>query len=73
MRHFELNEGTVYENAGGGFYKCLRVIDRDTYEMVNVYSGWVIIVHTVTYYEDGCIEWDYSTMGHFDKSQSVMA
>ena len=71
MRHFKLNEGTVYENAGGGFYRCNKVIDRDSYEVVNVYTGWTCIVHVITYYEDGCIEWDSSSMGHWDETYKV--
>lgn len=65
MRHFELRKGNIYDNAGGGSYKCSRVIDSDTYEMVNIRSGWTFLAHVITIYRDGCIEWDYSTKGYF--------
>ncbi len=65
MRHFELRKDNTYENAGGGSYKCIRAIDSDTYEMVNIHSGWTFMAHVITIYRDGCIEWDYSTHGHF--------
>ena len=33
--------------------------------MINEKSGWTITVHNVRMYDDGSIEWDYSTGGHF--------
>ena len=63
--------GHVYENAGGGRYRCQSVweyYDSKTFAwMQNVASGWTCRVHGIVRYEDGTIEWDYSVHGHFEK------
>uniref|UniRef100_UPI003FF0DD19 hypothetical protein n=1 Tax=Dysosmobacter welbionis TaxID=2093857 RepID=UPI003FF0DD19 len=33
--------------------------------MKRVKDGWTLEAHTITMYEDGAIEWDYSTGGHW--------
>lgn len=33
--------------------------------MENVRTGWIFWAHVITMYEDGTIEWDYSTVGSF--------
>ena len=33
--------------------------------MKRVKDGWTLEAHTITMYEDGTIEWDYSTGGHW--------
>lgn len=67
LRHTLLHEGNTYENKNGGTYKCLREINRDTYDMTNTVTGWTLRAHVITMYEDGKIEWDYSTEGRFEK------
>lgn len=32
-----------------------------------VKDAWVLVAHVITMYEDGTIEWDYSTGGHFPR------
>ena len=62
--------GEVYENAGGGRFKCTSRESRTTAWMTNVASGWECYAHNIVRYEDGSIEWDYSTDGHFtDKAE----
>ena len=68
-RHVRLQEGKCYINAGGGCYKVLHALDEDRYRVENICSGWVCIVHVITLYENGYIEWDYSTDGHFKKTR----
>ena len=64
-RHVELNIRQVYENKGGGKFLCLKKIDESTYQMLNIKSSWMFIAHEITMYEDGTIEWDYSSNGYF--------
>lgn len=62
--------GTVYANRGGGKFECIdirtyRRIERIT--MQNIASGWTFTAHGCGIYEDGTIDWDYSTDGHFER------
>lgn len=60
--------GKTYENEGGGTYRCLRREDDWTsYTMQNVSSGWTLIAHGIGIYEDGKIDWDWSSGGHFEE------
>lgn len=61
--------GKVYENRGGGTYRC---IDRTAWRentarawMQNTRSGWAFTAVGCRMYQDGTIEWDYSTGGEF--------
>ena len=56
--------GEVYENAGGGRFIC-RSSNGNNGRMQNILSGWDCTAHGIVRYEDGTIEWDYSTDGHF--------
>lgn len=56
--------GEVYENVGGGMYRCLMIGDGSAL-MRNVLSGWTFIAHGLGVYADGRIDWDYSTDGKF--------
>lgn len=69
-RRFMPSVDHIYENAGGGRYRCSYVgkLDGETFAwMQNVASGWACRVHGIVRYEDGTIEWDYSVHGHFEK------
>ena len=57
--------GQVYHNHGGGDYRCTEVIDDRRAVMVRLHDHWTLIAHGVRQYEDGAIEWDYSTDGHW--------
>lgn len=57
--------GKAYPNKGGSEFLCLR-IQSGIPIMRNTRSGWTMEVHNVWQYEDGKIEWDYSTNGHFE-------
>ena len=60
--------GKVYENAGGGRYLCSSHWNSCEHaSFMNIDSGWELIAHNVVQYDDGTIEWDYSTGGHFEK------
>lgn len=63
-----LNPGVVYENEGGGFYRCLRNDPTPGMAiMQNVKSGWTFVAHGVGIYIDYRIDWDYSTGGRFEE------
>ena len=57
--------GKVYENQGGGAFRCLWVISSGKAVMQNVVSGWTFNAHGCGIYENGNIDWDYSTSGYF--------
>ena len=59
--------GEVYENHGGGTFRCLRSLYGTEAEMQNIKSGWTFTAHGCRRYQDNTIEWDYSTGGRFEK------
>lgn len=67
---FTPEKGKIYKNKGGGTFKCLRGFQGNAV-MVNVLSGWTFKANGCLEYEDGSIEWDYSTGGHFESLEGV--
>lgn len=67
-QRFSPVEGRVYTNAGGGKYLC-QIARENSFDawMQNTASGWTLLAHGIVRYEDGTIEWDYSTQGHFEE------
>ena len=59
-------QGKVYQNKGGGEFLCIESFDGSAV-MQNTASRWTFKAHGVTQYEDGTVEWDYSTRGHFER------
>lgn len=65
-----------YENAGGGIFKCLRsggngdMLGEGNAIMQNILSGWTFQAHGCGIYEDGKIDWDYSTGGCFREADA---
>lgn len=57
--------GKTYTNQGGGTYICLDAHGDYLATMQNTASGWTFIAHGCGVYEDGTIDWDRSTGGHF--------
>lgn len=64
-RHAVLEKGEIYRNRGGGAYMCNDIVP-DGAIMTNIESGWRCTVHNITRFDNGTIEWDYSTNGHFE-------
>ena len=58
-------EGKVYLNKNGSNYRFTRRIDSETAVMVRETDGWTLIAHRVRRLENGSIEWDCSTGGHW--------
>lgn len=64
-RNFALTVGAVYRNRNGSDYLCEAIREPGCYIMKRVKDGWTLEAHTITMCEDGTIEWDYSTGGHW--------
>lgn len=68
--------GQIYTLRSGGEYKCLSVSDADRVEQgecsavfLRVSDGWESTVHGLQKSDNGTVEWDYSTGGHWTKSK----
>lgn len=62
---FTPKKGTRYLNKNGVWYTCTQVYEGlNEARFVSDY-GWSLIAHNIYQYEDGRIEWDYSTDGYF--------
>lgn len=70
-RHAELKKGVVYTNKCGGKFLCTSDTNGDTTYFENAASGWRLAAHCVTQYDDGTIEWDYSTGGYFAERRNA--
>lgn len=71
--------GQVYTNRNGQDYCCLtntdypnpgdrqRTVSLGEHQatLVRMSDGWSIVVHGLQQYEDGTVEWNYSTCGAF--------
>lgn len=70
-KYIKLTPGEVYRNRNGKDYRCMTLTCLPYKEgeerMQNVKTGWTFRAHGVQTYEDGTIEWDYSTGGYFDE------
>ena len=66
VRNFTLEIGKTYTNRNGSEYLCKDVWDDCSY-LERVKDAWALVAHVITMYEDGTIEWDYSTGGHFPR------
>lgn len=64
-RRFAPKKGITYKNRAGGEYICTSEGVSFDATMENIKSGWHFIAHGLLMYEDGTIEWDYSTGGTF--------
>jgi len=69
-RPFEPERGTIYMNHGGGTFRCLTAPRRCfigiAAMMQNTKSGWTFEARGIHTYDDGSIDWDYSTGGHYE-------
>ncbi len=62
--------GQVYTNKNGDTYICRnRNSDIPGHSMTATFErqkdGWTLIAHGIAQYDDGTIEWDFSTGGHW--------
>lgn len=64
-KKFTPKKGTRYQNKNGFWYTCTHVYEGLNEARFVSDGGWSCIAHNCTQYEDGTIEWDYSTDGYF--------
>lgn len=53
-------------DGSASIFKCLT-IDAHGALMTNIVTGWTCYAHEIVRYENGEIEWAYSTGGHFEE------
>lgn len=71
VRNFTLEIGKTYTNRNGSKYLCKDVHGNCSY-LERVKDGWTLVAHIITRYEDGTIEWDYSTGGYLPVEREGM-
>ena len=54
---------SIYLNRCGSKFRCTKVYIDGSAIMERLSDGWTLTAHGVCQYEDGTIEWDYSTGG----------
>lgn len=64
------SRGVEYKNHGGGVFRCKGTAFRSNWhgicaKMQNVESGWTFQANGIHAYQDGSIDWNFSTGGHF--------
>lgn len=68
-RPYKPERGAVYENHGGGVFRCMTTPSKNLSgyyaTMQNIKSGWTFQAIGIHRYQDGTIDWDYSTNGIF--------
>lgn len=68
-RNTILQFGKTYRNKNGSSFVCMSPQpDKWSCKLQNVNTGWTFYAHIITMYEDGTIEWDYSSDGKFEKT-----
>lgn len=66
---FTPQPGAEYKIRSGGAYVCIGTPDPehgDAVLMRSTASGWTFYAHGIGIYDDGSIDWNYSTGGHFE-------
>lgn len=58
-----LEKNKIYINRNGCEYVCKDVYADNKALMERIKDGWTLVAHGVYEYEDGLIEWGYSTNG----------
>lgn len=70
-RNFKLIAGEAYINRNGRKYLCVAVKEPNCYTMRRIGDDWTLDAHNITRYEDGTIEWDFSSGGYFANQYEV--
>ena len=67
-----LKAGCLYKHHDreGKVIECIGLITDDKYSpytalVRSTITGWTMIIHGVNQYEDGSIDWDFSTNGYW--------
>ncbi len=69
--------GKIYEHNSGGTYICLSLENEISVTtsgntgksavLQNTETGWTLLAHGVNKYDNGKIDWDFSTQGRFEE------
>ena len=59
--------GKIYHNRNGRTYRCTGVFTSGAAIMERVSDGWTFTAHGLIQYQDGAIEWDFSTDSHWNE------
>ena len=72
-RNVKLQAGKIYRNRNGSDYLCKASRDKwhGWHTMERVSDGWTLAAHGICMYEDGTIEWDYSTGGRWSSEEEA--
>lgn len=63
-----LTIGRTYTNRNGNEYLCIgHAYNGDGSIMERTKDSWTLTAHGITVYNDGTIEWDYSTGGRWTR------
>lgn len=63
--------GQTYTNHNGSDYLCKSIQDSNSAVLERVKDKWTLVAHGIEKYEDGTIEWDYSTGGHWEREPDL--
>lgn len=66
-RRFTPEIGTIYLNRNGSEYICTAVHETGGAVMERLKDGYSLNAHGLLMYDDGTIEWDYSTGGSWTR------
>lgn len=69
-KYFVPTTGCTYRNRNGNEYRCTGVLEsihpsETLAYFTRVSDEWNLTAHGPQIYEDGTIEWNYSTGGHW--------
>jgi hypothetical protein len=62
--------GITYTKNNGSDYICREVYGVGEASLERIKDGWTLYAHGIQQYEGGTIEWDYSTCGHWARTEN---
>ena len=68
LRRITPEKGKIYTLHSGGHYLCVEVLPDESPAgavLHRVSDGYILNAHGLCAYQDGTIQWDYSTGGHW--------
>ena len=66
--------GKIYQNQSGGTFRCLEVVGlpfENKAILQNTESLWTFQANGCGMYDDGTIDWGYSTGGYFAEEEEA--
>ena len=60
-RKYSVKKNEVVQHKNGWYFICIEPGKNPT--LMNVKTGWEMVVHGLGQYDDGKIDWDFSTGG----------